>query len=163
MRTYLALGSNLGDRMGYLQQAVTKLAQEADIRIVKKARIYETAPYGDVPQDDFLNTVVAVETTLSPDNLLQVIHRIEAELDRKRVVRWGPRTIDIDILLMNGLEINTPSLTIPHQELTKRAFVLIPLQDVYDEEMLFGKSLPEWIDAAGNAQDVTLSKESWLV
>lgn len=160
MKTYLALGSNLGNRLENLHQAVAMLDDHPQIQVLEKAGIYETEPYGDVPQDDFLNTVISVETTLSPRELLKYIHKVEKCLGRERLIHWGPRTIDIDILLMEGQILTTPELTIPHVELTKRSFVLIPLQDIYHEK-LYNKPLDEWIQASGNAHEVKISQEGW--
>lgn len=160
MKTYLALGSNLGNRLENLHQAVAMLDDHPQIQVLEKAGIYETEPYGDVPQDDFLNTVISVETTLSPRELLKYIHKVEKRLGRERLIHWGPRTIDIDILLMEGQTLTTPELTIPHVELTKRSFVLIPLQDIYHEK-LYNKPLDEWIQASGNAHEVKISQEGW--
>lgn len=161
METYLALGSNMGDSLGYLKQAVEQLDQHSEISVLRKSDIYETDPYGDVPQDDYLNAVIKIETALSPHELLKTVNEIEVKLDRERLIRWGPRTIDIDIVLMGDLEIETPDLIIPHKELTKRSFVLIPLKDIYTKEMLKGKTLEEWIELSGNADEVRQTNESW--
>ncbi|RST92236.1 2-amino-4-hydroxy-6-hydroxymethyldihydropteridine diphosphokinase [Vagococcus bubulae] len=161
METYLALGSNMGDSLGYLKQAIEKLNDHANIQVIDKSIIYETDPYGDVPQDNYLNAVIRVNTDLSPHELLKVVNEIEANLDRERLIRWGPRTIDIDILLMGELEMDTPDLIIPHKEITKRSFVLIPLKDVYTKQHLLGKTLDEWINESGNADEVRQTNESW--
>lgn len=161
METYLALGSNMGDSLNYLKQAVEQLHNRQEISVLSKSNIYETDPYGDVPQDDYLNAVIKVDTTLSPTELLKTVNEIEADLDRERLIRWGPRTIDIDILLMGDLDINTPNLIIPHKEITKRSFVLIPLRDVYSQKTLKGKTLEEWIEQSGNASEVRQTNESW--
>lgn len=160
-QVYLGLGSNMGNRKQYLEQAIDALDSTQEILVTNRARLYETAPYGEVPQPDFLNSVIEIETTLTPEALLQRIHAIELQLGRVRAIHWGPRTIDIDILLMEGLHYQSPELVIPHQELTKRSFVLIPLQDVYKEALLLGKTLPQWIEESGNAHEVRESKEIW--
>ena len=105
--------------------------------------------------------MIRIETSLEPGILLGKIHQIEADLGRVRTIHWGPRTLDIDILLMEGVKLTTPRLTIPHVEITKRAFVLIPLQDVYQEKTLQGKSLSEWIAATGDEKTVRLSEKVW--
>lgn len=107
-----------------------------------------------------MNAVIKIKTDLSPQELLAVIHQIEADLGRKRLIHWGPRTIDLDILLFDKLQIQTEYLTIPHAELTKRSFVLVPLKDIYDEKII-GKSLTKWIDASGNADEVRGSGLEW--
>lgn len=161
MDAYLALGSNLGDRMAFLNKAVKELDNILGISVIKKSDVYQTKPYGDVPQDDFLNCVIQIETHLSPLILLNKIHEVEAKLERERLIRWGPRTIDIDIIWMDCIEMDTETLTIPHKELTLRSFVLIPLKDVYSYPTLLGKSLDEWIQETGNANDVNQTEESW--
>lgn len=158
---YLALGSNQGDSLANLKAARTALAALPDVQVLASSRLYETDPYGPVPQDDFLNAVIRIETSLEPGVLLGKIHQIEADLGRVRTIRWGPRTIDIDILLMEGVNLTTPRLTIPHVEITKRAFVLIPLQDVYQEKTLQGKSVSEWIENTGDEKTVRLSEKVW--
>lgn len=158
---YLALGSNLGDSLVLLKDAVTLLSNEKDIIVSNKSKIYETEPYGGVSQDNFLNAVVKIETSLTPIELLDVIQEIEIKLGRERIIRWGPRTIDIDILLMEGIEMTSERLNIPHIELVKRSFVLIPLKDVYENKTLFGESIDQLIEDTGNKDDVWQSKESW--
>lgn len=157
---YIALGSNLGDKLGYLKDARQALSEQPQITVLASSKLYETAPYGDVEQDDFLNAAVKIETKLDPQELLDVLHQIEAELGRERLIHWGPRTIDLDILLFDDAVIQTKTLTIPHPELTKRSFVLIPLKDIYDGE-INGKSLTEWIEASGNANEVRGSDVKW--
>lgn len=126
---YLGLGSNLGDRMAYLRNAL-RLLQEAGVVIQQESAVYETSPVGGVAQDRFLNMVVKAATDLEPQVLLEVIHRIEQQLERIREVHWGPRTLDIDILYFAEQTIATETLVIPHPELFKRLFVLVPLLDV---------------------------------
>src|ERR1700690_3311484 len=99
-RAYLGIGSNLGDRLGYLQLAVDALAREPGVRVVAVSRVYETAPVGGPPQDAYLNAVVAIETSLGEEELLHRGQRIEELAARERTERWGPRTLDVDILLV---------------------------------------------------------------
>lgn len=157
---YIALGSNLGDKLGYLKDARQALSEQPQITVLASSKLYETDPYGDVEQDDFLNAAIKIETKLDPQELLDVLHQIEAELGRERLIHWGPRTIDLDILLFDDAVIQTKTLTIPHPELTKRSFVLIPLKDIYDGE-LGGRSLTEWIEKSGNANEVRGSDVKW--
>jgi len=126
----LGLGANLGDRLATLQRAVDLLAGRG-VRAVASSRVWETEPVGG-PDDQapYLNAVVKAETDLDVDGVLDAANRVEAELGRTRGVRWGPRTIDIDILLYDDLEHDDPELTIPHPRLTERAFVVLPLLDV---------------------------------
>ena len=125
---YLSLGSNMGNRMELLQQAVARI--ETLGRVVAVSPVYETAAWGFVDQPDFLNIAICVHTTLAPILLLQALQEIEKDLHRTRVVHWGPRTIDIDILLYNSDIINTPTLTVPHPRMQDRRFVLVPLASI---------------------------------
>ncbi|MBO0440866.1 2-amino-4-hydroxy-6-hydroxymethyldihydropteridine diphosphokinase [Candidatus Enterococcus ikei] len=158
---YLALGSNLGDRLETLHKAVELLNQEKDIQVLKKSKLYETLPYGDVPQENYYNAVIQIKTTCEPIQLLEKTQAIEKILGRERLIHWGPRTLDIDILLMDDKKVTTERLVVPHQEMLKRSFVLIPLKDVYPENVFCGKSFDEWIEATGNQSEVWISKESW--
>ena len=136
-RVFLGLGSNLGDRAQMLSRA-RALLEGPDLRMVGGSRVYESPPWGMADQPWFLNQVVEIRTGLPPRALLSRCLDIEARLGRVRTVRWGPRTIDIDILLYGGLEMNAPDLIIPHPRLRHRAFALIPL-----EELAPGLVLPD--------------------
>ena len=127
MRAYLGLGSNVGDRRANLQQAVDLLDVEPGIRVTHTSDVWETDPVGGPSQPDFLNAVVGVRTQLTPWALLAACARVEHALGRVRDVRWGPRTIDVDILLMQNTVMSDPKLTVPHPRITERAFVLLPL------------------------------------
>ncbi len=129
-RAYLGLGSNLGDRAAQLQRAVDELAATPEIRVAAVSRVYETTPVGGPEQGDYLNAVVAIDTGLAPRELLAVAQRIEQLADRVRTVRWGPRTLDVDVLLVGDEEVDEPDLQVPHPRLHERAFVLAPLRDV---------------------------------
>jgi len=132
LSAYLALGSNLGDREETLRKAIRQLHERPGIRVLRTSFVYETDPVGYVDQDAFLNMVVAVETKLSPDELLETALSVEKELGRVRTIRWGPRTIDIDVLLYGEHTIQAEQLMIPHPAMAQRAFVLIPLRDVWE-------------------------------
>ncbi|SDC71480.1 2-amino-4-hydroxy-6-hydroxymethyldihydropteridine diphosphokinase [Shouchella lonarensis] len=127
---FLALGSNIGDREAYLNEAIHALHGHAAIAVVRMSSIYETAPVGYTDQEPFLNQVVEVQTTLSPDSLLQATQTIECSLGRKRMIRFGPRTIDLDILLFNRENIEKEQLQIPHPRMWERLFVLMPLAEL---------------------------------
>ena len=129
-RAYVALGSNLGDRAAHLQFAVDALAAADDVDVTAVSRVYETDPVGGPPQDAYLNAVVSIETDLVPHALLALAQHIEAEAHRVRGERWGPRTLDVDILLFDDLESDDPVLTLPHPRMWERGFVLAPLRDV---------------------------------
>jgi 2-amino-4-hydroxy-6-hydroxymethyldihydropteridine diphosphokinase len=130
VRAYLGIGANLGDRVARLQGAVDGLVATPDVTVIAVSPVYETAPVGGPPQPDYLNAVVAVETTLSPRGLLGVANRLEAEADRVREEHWGPRTLDVDVLLVGDLTVAEPDLVVPHPRMTERAFVLVPLADL---------------------------------
>lgn len=128
--SYLSLGSNMGDRLEMLKQAVLLLTEHPSIQIRKISSLYETDPVGFTEQDAFLNMVVYLQTDLSALELLDVCQDIENKLERKRDLRWGPRTIDIDILLYNQDYMSTDRLIIPHPRMYERAFVLVPLLEI---------------------------------
>ncbi|WP_347861751.1 2-amino-4-hydroxy-6-hydroxymethyldihydropteridine diphosphokinase [Salimicrobium sp. PL1-032A] len=132
-RAYIALGSNISPRKRYLYEAIHLLGEHPSISVEGRSFIYETDPVGYVDQHDFLNMVVAVETTLAPIALLDVCQEVEDSLGRVRSIKWGPRTIDLDILVFEGKEMEDERLTLPHPYLHERAFVLIPLADVDGE------------------------------
>lgn len=127
---FLGLGSNIGDRLGHLQEAVELLDLRPGIRVDAVSSVYETDPVGGPEQDPFLNMAVRVATRRSPRRLLAACQAVEQALGRKRTVRWGPRTIDVDILLYGDRTIATRRLVVPHPRLTERPFALIPLMEV---------------------------------
>jgi 2-amino-4-hydroxy-6-hydroxymethyldihydropteridine diphosphokinase len=125
---YIGLGSNIGDKMATCRRALDLLSRAG--RVTRVSAFYSTEPWGYKSQDTFLNAVCELETELSPLALLAACHIIEEELGRNRMFRWGPRTIDLDILLYGDQVINTVELTIPHAQLAERRFVLVPLCDI---------------------------------
>lgn len=133
-KVYLSLGSNIGNRQEYIESAIELVGKTEGIKILKKSGLYETSPVGYVEQDLFLNAVIKIETDFSEREILKIINKIENELDRKREIRWGPRTIDIDILILSDKKINETDLIIPHKEMLNRLFVLVPLIEIYDGE-----------------------------
>jgi len=135
-QSYLGLGSNLGDRLATLQEAVDLLGAEPGIEIVRSSRVWETDPVGGPAQPDFLNVVVQAEVEATPLDLLAACLRVEAALGRVRDVRWGPRTVDIDVLLVEGGAIDEPELTVPHPRMHERAFVLMPLLELDPDPLL---------------------------
>jgi 2-amino-4-hydroxy-6-hydroxymethyldihydropteridine diphosphokinase len=132
-RAYIALGSNLGDRAAHLQFAVDALSGADGVEVVAVSRVYETAPVGGPPQDAYLNAVAAVDTDRTPHALLALGQGIERDAQRVRNERWGPRTLDVDILLYDDQRVNDPELTLPHPRMWERGFVLAPLRDVASE------------------------------
>ena len=121
---YIALGSNLGQREVFLAQARRAIAALANTRVLGQTEAEETAPIGPIAQGPFLNQMVAIETELSPQDLLAELKRIEADAGRERTMRWGPRTLDLDIVLFEQQSVREPGLTIPHPELSNRDFWL---------------------------------------
>jgi 2-amino-4-hydroxy-6-hydroxymethyldihydropteridine diphosphokinase len=155
VRAYLALGSNVGDRANALDGARAML-EAPDLRMVAASRVYESAPWGVVDQPRFLNQVIEVETTRSPRELLQRCHEIEGRLGRERSTRWGPRTIDIDILLYGTVRISEPDLVLPHPQLAHRAFALVPLAELNAGLRLpGGRTIRDLLDALPDAGGVT--------
>lgn len=128
-RAYLSLGSNLGDRLGYLAEAVRRL-EVPGTRLLRVSSLYETAPQGMVEQPAFINLCVEIETSRDPLSLLDQLQEVEQALGRVRIERWGPRIIDIDLLLYGAEHLKTDELEIPHPRMAVRAFVLIPLLEL---------------------------------
>lgn len=129
---YLSLGSNVGDREANLSKALEGLAKVLG-NPVKLSSIYETEPWGYKYQPSFLNMCAVYFSSIEPQQLLEAIGTIEQELERVRTVKWGPRTIDLDILVMDGVEMKDDKLTIPHPRMWSRAFVVVPLAEVAPE------------------------------
>jgi 2-amino-4-hydroxy-6-hydroxymethyldihydropteridine diphosphokinase len=127
---YISIGSNMGDRAFNIDSAISQIQNIKDTRVISVSSYYETAPVGYLEQDDFINAAARLSTGLSPHELLGMLQSIETNLGRKRTLRWGPRIIDIDILLWEDLCMKQPDLEIPHPRMNARAFVLIPLHDV---------------------------------
>lgn len=130
---YISLGSNIGDKEETLRHAVQLLQEHQEVEVIKLSSIYETDPVGYTDQDVFLNMVILVHTTLTAQRMLEVCQDIERELKRIRVIHWGPRTIDLDILLYNHDNIETETLIVPHARMHERAFVLVPLVEIAPE------------------------------
>ncbi|HEY0946268.1 MAG TPA: 2-amino-4-hydroxy-6-hydroxymethyldihydropteridine diphosphokinase [Opitutaceae bacterium] len=147
-RAFLALGSNLGDKRSHLEAALAALPRVPGIELRRVAHFYRTAPLGPVAQDWFLNTVAEIGTSLAPRALLACCQEIERALGRVRVERWGPRTVDIDLLWMDGYTETTPELTLPHPEAHRRSFVLVPWHELAPELRLCGRSLEAWLREA---------------
>ena len=129
-RAYLGLGSNLGDKETYLNQAVKALDETRGCQVEKVSSYLVTEPYGGVEQDDFLNACLCLKTYLSPEELLRRLHEIEQDAHRERIIRWGPRTLDLDILLYDDLILETEDLILPHMDMENREFVLKPLSEI---------------------------------
>lgn len=148
----IALGSNMGDRQGYLDGAVEKLDAVKGCRVRKVSGFLETPPYGVTDQADFLNGCLELETLLYPHELLDELHRIEKEAGRERILRWGPRTLDLDIIFYDDLILQDSDLCIPHVEMHKREFVLKPLSEIapYRRHPVTGKTVQEMLEAVNS-------------
>lgn len=140
-RAFLALGSNIGDKTGHLREAAGRLAQVPGITLGAASAIYRTPPWGVVDQDWFANAVLEVQTSLAPEALLDAALGVEQEMGRLRHLRWGPRLIDIDLLLHEAGPFHSARLTLPHPAMLARAFVLVPLHELAPGLMLNGETV----------------------
>ena len=146
--TYIALGSNIGDSETYLNEAVEKIGQIPTCTVEKVSSYLVTEPYGVTDQPDFLNACLKMRTLLYPEELLKELNRIEKEAGRKRIIHWGPRTLDLDILLYDDIVLEEDDLCIPHVEMHKRSFVLEPLAEIapYKRHPVYGKTVREMLE-----------------
>lgn len=159
---YLGLGGNMGEREVMLARAAARLDAHPGIRVLGRSSLYETEPVGPAGQPWYLNAVLETETSLSPLELLGACKQIEADLGRRRGLRWGPRPIDIDILLFGNFEISTPDLVIPHPELRRRAFVLVPLAEIAPDLVLpGGGTVTSVLAGLDDPHGVRLHREVW--
>ena len=133
---FLSLGSNLGDREANIRKALDLIAIIPDTHIIRVSSLYETEPVGFTDQPDFINAAVLIETGLSPDDLLHALLNAEKEMGRVRNLRWGPRVIDIDILMHDALTISSDDITLPHPRMMERAFVMAPLAEIAPDLVL---------------------------
>lgn len=145
---YVALGSNLGDRLENLREALRRIDSSFGLRVLRASRVYETAAVGP-PQPDYLNAVIEVDACRSPRGHLRVLQSIEEALGRERAreIRWGPRTLDLDLLWQGGLRLSLPGLELPHPRLTERSFVLAPLAELAPDLVVGGRPVREWLEA----------------
>ena len=127
---FLRVGSNMGDKEAYIKKGISELGRNRLIRVLKQSGLLVTKPYGGVEQEDFLNGAIKIETILSPEELLEELHRIEENAERRRLIHWGPRTLDLDILFYDKLVYESERLMIPHIDLQNRYFVLKPLSEI---------------------------------
>lgn len=146
--TYIALGSNIGDSETYLNEAVEKIGQIPTCTVEKVSSYLVTEPYGVTDQPDFLNACLKLRTLLYPEELLKELNRIEKEAGRERIIHWGPRTLDLDILLYDDIVLEEDDLCIPHVEMHKRSFVLEPLAEIapYKRHPVYGKTVREMLE-----------------
>jgi 2-amino-4-hydroxy-6-hydroxymethyldihydropteridine diphosphokinase len=147
VRAALGLGSNVGDRVHTLESAIAEIARTPHVSIAAVSPFVETDPVGGPEQPDYLNAVVVVDTVLGPEDLLAVAHSCEQQAGRVRGVRWGPRTLDVDVLAYDQIERDDEALTLPHPRATKRAFVMVPWAVVDPSFVVAGRTVREWADA----------------
>ncbi len=148
-RVYLSIGSNMGDREEYIKKGIEELKEHDKIRNERVSDLIRTAPYGGVEQEDFLNGAIELETLLEPEELLAFLHQIEVSANRERIVRWGPRTLDLDIIFYDKLVYESDTLIIPHVDMQNRLFVLKPLHQLNANyrHPLLGKTVDELLAA----------------
>ena len=127
---YVAIGSNMGEKEAYIENAIKELSEIPEIKVEKVSDMIVTKPYGGVEQDDFVNGAMKIRTLFTPNELLEVLHQVEAHANRERIVRWGPRTLDLDIIFYDDLVYEDDDLIIPHVDMANRTFVLKPLLDL---------------------------------
>ncbi|MGL4337336.1 MAG: 2-amino-4-hydroxy-6-hydroxymethyldihydropteridine diphosphokinase [Turicibacter sp.] len=155
---YLGLGSNMGDRKKYLHDAMNLLIATPHVSIMTLSSLYETKPWGYTDQDIFMNLVVKIETDLTPIQLLDFCQSIEQELGRVRLIKWGPRVIDVDILLYENEFIQTERLTVPHPFMTERDFVMVPLAEIAPKLIIGGSFVEDLANAFDKEALIKISK-----
>ncbi|MGI9365052.1 MAG: 2-amino-4-hydroxy-6-hydroxymethyldihydropteridine diphosphokinase [Rhizobiaceae bacterium] len=163
-RAWLGLGGNIGDVQNALVAALQGLQQDSQVEIVMVSSMYKTPPWGLEDQPWFLNCCVELETNLTPHGLLDLCKKVEQDGKRERTIRWGPRTIDIDIIAFDGFESSDPQLEIPHPRATERAFVMVPLAEIAPELVLKNCTVRDWADDL-DGEEIELDKrpeEWWL-
>ncbi|MGI5921436.1 MAG: 2-amino-4-hydroxy-6-hydroxymethyldihydropteridine diphosphokinase [Syntrophomonadaceae bacterium] len=155
---FIGLGSNMGKKRHNIKKAVDLINALPNVAVVKKSALYDSSPWGKVDQEDFINQVIEVRTSLGPWELLHKLQEIEINMGRQRLEKWGPRTIDLDILLYGDETIVSEELTIPHPLIGKRLFVLVPLQEI-NAELVFpdGTRIKEVLDRA-----VVRDRDNWV-
>ncbi len=139
----IGFGSNIGDKTAQIFKAVNLLNVTGHVHNLRLSSLYRTAPWGNINQDWFVNACAIAQTDLSPESLLYQVQRVELEMGRQRIVHWGPRNIDIDILYYGDARVATPNLTLPHVELLNRAFVLVPLLELKPDLLVGGQPLKD--------------------
>ncbi len=153
-QVYLSVGSNMGDKKGYIEGAVLALRKNSKMKGLSVSELLVTKPYGGVEQEDFLNGVISLQTLLTPRELLEELHKIEAAADRERKLRWGPRTLDLDIVFYDKLVYEDEQLMIPHVDMQNRYFVLKPLSELAPNyrHPILGKTVSQLLQALDSAE-----------
>ncbi len=162
MLTYLGLGSNMGQKLDYLRFAIEQLNLQKGLQLMAKSSIYSSSPWGYADQDSFYNAVLCYKSSLNPQQLLAICQAIELEAGRERLIKWGPRVLDIDILLFDNLQIEEPNLIIPHPYLEQRLFVLQPLAEIAPQLILPNSyRISDLIDSYQGDEQITVINEHW--
>ena len=151
---YIGIGSNMGDKRCMITQAIQRLDEIPGMQVEAVAPFYRTAPIGYAKQAYFINTVVKVSTVFTPRQLLKELQQIENAFGRKRTIRWGPRTLDLDILIYGDLELDEPDLQIPHPRMQERAFVICPLADINPDYLVHGEKAAQLAWRLSTKQEV---------
>ena len=160
-RTYIATGSNMGDSEDLIENAIANMDSDENCRVIKKSKMYRSKPYGGVEQDDFYNSVFCMDTLYSPIELLTRLQEEEKEANRERLVKWGPRTLDLDIIYYDDEIIEREHLRIPHVDMTNRDFVLLPLSEVapYKRHPILGMTTIEMLGRLKESYVLTMKEE----
>ncbi len=163
--TYIGFGSNIGNRLLYIQNAINAISQTEGITLERVSSIYNTSPIGFVAQTDFLNGVMEIKTCHNPHDLLHTVKNIESDVGRQHRVRWGPREIDMDILIYEDVCLQTTNLTIPHPEMHNRRFVLVPLAEIAPNLIhpVFNESIQTLLDRLNNDISVVKCKDNIII
>lgn len=154
---YIGFGSNIGDRQAYIHNALHRLAAEEGVILQKVSSLYETAPVGYEEQGEFLNGVVEIQTCLSPHRLLHTLKKIETAVGRQHRIRWGPREIDLDLLIYGDVCLREEGLIVPHPEMHRRGFVLVPFAEIASGVVhpVFGESIGVLLEGVGGCGGIT--------
>lgn len=163
-QAWLGLGGNIGNVQANMAVALQLLSAGQAVEILAVSPIYKTPPWGNTDQDWFLNAAAKISTTLSPELLLDACLSAEKALKRERIVRWGPRSIDVDLLIYEGVEQDNDTLTLPHPRMHERAFVLKPLADISPDLLIYRKSVSEWLDGCDTSEiELHPSESRWYL
>ncbi len=157
----IGLGGNVGNSRAFMTAAIERLAAVPGIEVEAVSALYKTAPWGKLDQPPFLNAAVRIDTELTPRALLEACLAVERALGRERLERWGPRTIDIDVLVFGSVTLDEPGLTLPHPRLTERAFALAPLVDVMPDIEIAGQPARAWLEALGLTGIEQIAAPDW--
>ena len=160
-RAFIGLGGNLGDPALSMRQALSGLSEAPSTRIVKVSSLYRTPPWGKTDQPDFLNAAAEIATGLDPRAMLGLCLDTERRLKRVRAERWGPRLIDLDLLVHGDATIDEPDLTLPHPRMLERAFVLVPLAEIAPDLRIAGATIAEHLSRLGSDGIVTAAGPGW--